>query len=134
MVKTVKLARANDDHLLMKSTLCVVTGFGVKDYAGTRPDYLQKALVNIVPLAECRSQYGVGPDEIDDTMICAGRYKGKIDSCQFDSGGPLVCRHDNLKYYLHGIVSWGDGCGRPKKFGVYTNVIPFLRWIEDNAV
>lgn len=136
MVKAVRLATANDGPLLMKSTLCVVTGFGVKDDEETRPDYLQKARVNVVPLNECRSQYGVGGNVIDDTMICAGRYKGNFDACEGDSGGPLVCRHDDLKYYLHGIVSMGlgEGCGKPKRFGIYTNVIPFLRWITSNAV
>lgn len=135
MVKTVRLATANDAPLLMRFKLCVVTGFGVTDNKETSPNYLQKARVNIVPLAECRSQYGVGLDVIDNTMICAGRYKGKFDACSGDSGGPLVCRHDDLKYYLHGIVSMRleERCGKPKKFGIYTNVIPFLDWIRNNA-
>jgi len=60
-------------------------------------------------------------------MICAGTW-GK-DSCKGDSGGPLV----DSKRYLVGIVSWGRGCGRGDKLGVYTEVSYFVTWVE-NAV
>ncbi|KAF4803990.1 hypothetical protein TURU_011408 [Turdus rufiventris] len=46
------------------------------------------------------------------------------DYTQGDSGGPLVCpSEDNSGFYtLHGITSWGLGCGRKNYPGVYTNV------------
>ena len=68
-------------------------------------------------------------DLLDDSMLCAGLYRGVHDACQGDSGGPLVCSYKNVKY-LRGVVSWGDGCGEPKQFGVYANVIHFLDWIK----
>lgn len=34
------------------------------------------------------------------------------------------------KWQLFGITSNGDGCGRPGKPGIYTSVIKFVNWIE----
>mgnify|MGYP002715756151 CR=1 FL=1 len=53
--------------------------------------------------------------DITKRMICAG-VEGK-DTCQGDSGGPLV-----VDGTLAGVVSFGTGCARKDKPGVYTNV------------
>jgi hypothetical protein len=48
--------------------------------------------------------------------ICAGA-SGR-DSCQNDSGGPLMASNGRIV----GVVSFGDGCAKPGKPGVYARV------------
>ena len=62
-------------------------------------------------------------------MFCAGYDAQPEDACQGDSGGPHVTRFRDT-YFVTGIVSWGEGCARKGKFGVYTKVSNFLKWID----
>ena len=57
----------------------------------------------------------------------AGYARGEIDSCQGDSGSPIL----NQEGVQVGAVSWGAGCARPESPGVYARVSAVLPWIHD---
>ncbi|CAM5241479.1 Trypsin OS=Streptomyces antimycoticus OX=68175 GN=SSPO_072560 PE=4 SV=1 [Streptomyces antimycoticus] len=81
--------------------------------------------------ATCNSAY----DElVPGEEICAGRMaQGGVDTCQGDSGGPMFRKDDSGQWIQVGIVSWGEGCARPGKPGVYTEVSTFAKDIKAAA-
>lgn len=111
-----------------------VTGWGYTAEDGENSDTLKTVRVPIVPREECNEAYDEDPeddeDDIYETMICAGT--ANKDSCQNDSGGPLVQRDRKGVYTLVGIVSYGTGCGDETYPGVYTKVASYMDWMEKN--
>ncbi|OFZ28644.1 MAG: trypsin [Bdellovibrionales bacterium RIFCSPHIGHO2_01_FULL_40_29] len=92
------------------------------------PNILQKVEVPLVSSEACNAADVYGGD-ITDRMICAGYKDGGKDSCQGDSGGPLFTQQASGDFSLVGVVSWGEGCARPNKYGVYSKVNVMIDWI-----
>ncbi|XP_051893462.1 transmembrane protease serine 9 [Pristis pectinata] len=114
-------------HIFHTGKNCSVTGWGaLTEHNASLPIILQKAHVPIFNLSKCAKLYS---DPITPQMICAGFAAGEVDSCQGDSGGPLVCEESSGKWFLAGIVSWGEGCARPDKPGIYTRVTAIQDWV-----
>ncbi len=91
------------------------------------PDDLMEVDVPIVAQSICNTAYAGG---ITANMICAGYASGGKDSCQGDSGGPLIVPDGSGGWLQAGIVSWGDGCALPSKYGVYTRLANYTAWIN----
>ncbi|EDV53271.1 venom protease [Drosophila erecta] len=69
------------------------------------------------------------------TQLCIGSNE-HMDTCNGDSGGPVViCRDDHpCMYQVMGITSVGIGCDTPDIPGVYTRVHFYLDWIMQQIV
>uniref|UniRef100_A0A1A8M4V1 Protease, serine, 56 n=1 Tax=Nothobranchius pienaari TaxID=704102 RepID=A0A1A8M4V1_9TELE len=108
---------------------CLVAGWGSLYEDGPSADVVMEAKVPLLPQSTCKST--LGKDVVTNTMLCAGYLSGGADSCQGDSGGPLIYQdRTSGRFQLHGITSWGDGCGEKGKPGVYTRVSAFADWIQ----
>ena len=90
-----------------------VVGWGTRD-DNMLSQVMMEATVPVVSHAQCTETGSYKPSEILLSMICAGHAQGGVDACQGDSGGPLIQSSKQI-----GIVSWGEGCALPEKYGVY---------------
>ena len=108
--------------------MLTVSGWGRLTEGGSTPTKLHEVDVPVVSKATCNASNAYA-GAIDNTMICAGYAAGGKDSCQGDSGGPLVAAYQSQIYSI-GVVSWGDGCARPNKYGVYAETYQFVNWIN----
>ncbi|XP_062374101.1 ovochymase-1 isoform X2 [Sardina pilchardus] len=105
---------------------CTITGWGSTTENGPHVSKLQEVNVTIQPQHTCNTFYY---GRVMNNMFCAGEEKGGVDACQGDSGGPLSCFRGR-GYELAGVVSWGLGCGRQRRPGVYTKLQAYRRWMD----
>lgn len=109
--------------------LATAAGWGVLGETSVKkPDILQKVEVPLVTQDQCNDIVAYNK-RITDRMLCAGFKAGQKDSCSGDSGGPLFI-HEDGHALLIGVVSWGKGCARENKYGVYSKVNSQLDWIN----
>ena len=110
-----------------------IAGWGANREGGSQQRYLLKATVPFVSDSTCNSSSMYAGRVIASQEICAGYTAGGVDTCQGDSGGPMFRRDAANAWIQVGIVSWGDGCARPNKPGVYTQVSTFASAIATGA-
>ncbi|XP_050829028.1 acrosin-like [Serinus canaria] len=112
---------------------CWVAGWGATTARSQdSPDRLQEAKVQLIDLQLCNSSDWYG-GKIHIHNVCAGYPQGRIDTCQGDSGGPLMCQDNNADYWwVVGVTSWGTGCARSMRPGIYSSTKYFFDWIDYN--
>ncbi|XP_066115429.1 transmembrane protease serine 2 isoform X2 [Saccopteryx bilineata] len=117
----------NPGMMLEPKQSCWISGWGATYEKGKTSEVLNAAMVPLIEPWQCNSRF-VYNNLITSTMFCAGYLQGNIDSCQGDSGGPLVTLKSSV-WWLIGDTSWGSGCAKPNRPGVYGNVTVFTDWI-----
>ncbi|XP_077634779.1 transmembrane protease serine 2 [Crocuta crocuta] len=117
----------NPGMMLEPEQPCWISGWGATHEKGKTSDELNAVMVPLIEPSRCNSKY-VYNNLITPAMICAGYLQGTIDSCQGDSGGPLVTLKSHI-WWLIGDTSWGSGCAKANRPGVYGNVTVFTDWI-----
>jgi secreted trypsin-like serine protease len=127
-----RVVGAAGSALWAPGTMETIVGFGTTSEGGDLPDTLQEAQVPITTDAYCANAYS----DFDATsMVCAGFPQGGVDTCQGDSGGPMFGRDAAGTLKVVGATSWGEGCARPGKPGVYARVGDTIlrEWIRSQA-
>ena len=118
--------KAFTEALVKEGSPGTVSGWGRLRFQGATSPTLQKVQLPFTERAECKDS---SSSRITRYMFCAGYESEAKDSCQGDSGGPHTNRYHDT-WFLTGIVSWGEECAKEGKYGVYTRVSHFYRWIR----
>jgi trypsin len=127
-----KVVGAAGASLWSPGTLETIVGFGTTSEGGDAADTLQEAQVPVTTDATYAGAY----DDFDPlTMLCAGFPQGGVDTCQGDSGGPLFGRDAAGSLKVVGATSFGEGCARAGKPGVYARVgdATLREWVRSQA-
>ena len=127
-----QVAGPGERSIWTAGTLETIVGWGATSEGGDLPDRLQAGRVPITTDPYCAGAYS---DFDARTMVCAGFPQGGVDTCQGDSGGPMFGKTSAGVLRVVGTTSFGEGCARPDRPGVYGRVADdTLRpWIAQNT-
>ncbi|ALC46205.1 CG11841, partial [Drosophila busckii] len=113
----------------------IAIGWGHKQFAGRESTKLLKVQL------KGYSGSCLAANEIEElpngynasTQMCIGSSEHK-DTCNGDSGGPVLTYHKELPcmYHVMGITSSGLGCDTPNVPSLYTRVHFYLNWIKQH--
>ena len=119
------------ESALAAGTPLIAVGWGATNLAGSSfPDALHEVSLQVQPDDTCRSTYGSEYDA--SSVLCAGVETGGVDTCDGDSGGPLLLSGP-AGAILIGITSFGGACGAADTPGGYTRVSALVPWLAAKA-
>lgn len=117
------------------STEIQVTAMGMGDTDKDRPsrsNYLREVNLTVVPNDVCEHTHGRGisyKGRIHKTHLCTfGDHK---DTCNYDSGSPIIIHNDQGEHALVGMVSWGEECADDIFPAVNSRISEALDWINE---
>ena len=115
----VKLAGPDEAATWETGRDAFVSGFGAAVEGGGKQDTMRAAMIATIGDSTCTSNKVYGNTIFPAVQLCAGRLAGGVDTCQGDSGGPMVVPTLSSGFRLVGDTSFGLGCARRYKPGVY---------------
>ena len=118
----------------------LVAGWGLTEFNGETAAILQEAELTVADVNECERSYRTRlhffdrryPGGFRGTTLCAQGHEK--DSCEGDSGGPLMVAAADGTRQVIGVVSTAFGCGIEGFPGINTKVSQYIPWILQNAV
>ena len=128
-IKPMLIAAASERPSWRPGVLSTIAGFGTtSENDSNPPPQMRYAQVPITTDAYCAGAYPNGLSEAPDdgsfdpkTMFCAGYPQGGTDTCEGDSGGPLLVSARGT-LVLVGATSFGKGCAEAGHPGVYARL------------
>lgn len=117
------------EFLMRNSATSLVSGWGRMRFNGRESPTLQKVEVPYVDRTDCQ---GSSSEKVSRFMFCAGYSTVQKDACQGDSGGPHASKYKDT-WFLTGIISWGEECAKEGKYGIYTRLSRYFRWISNET-
>ncbi|XP_015273456.1 PREDICTED: coagulation factor IX [Gekko japonicus] len=128
-VTPVCIADKDFTNSLLKFGASTVSGWGRLAHQGREASILQVLKVQLIDRATCLRSTRFS---IVSSMFCAGHPYEAKDTCQGDSGGPHATEMEGT-WFLTGITSWGEQCAMKDKYGIYTRVARYVKWIRDTT-
>ncbi|XP_043652928.1 serine protease 7 [Drosophila teissieri] len=107
--------------------LLVVSGWG-RTTTARKSTIKQRLDLPVNDHDYCARKFATRNIHLISSQLCVG---GEFyrDSCDGDSGGPLMRRGFDQAWYQEGVVSFGNRCGLEGWPGVYTRVADYMDWI-----
>ncbi|ENN81797.1 hypothetical protein YQE_01804, partial [Dendroctonus ponderosae] len=128
----------SNEQLLTSNSVAAVAGWGYTTSSGKPSTVLQEIDLPYVSNEQCRTE--LSPDFAQKYLLsdklCAGYVNKNMSVCRGDSGGGLVFRASNNRYYLLGIVSLAhsflqnnqQSCDIQKR-ALFTDVSKYKEWV-----
>lgn len=114
----IAIAAQGDESVYADNTPAQIVGYGVTGQNAGDHGILRNGTVPIRSDSACAGAFA---DYRGDIMACAGA--AGVDTCNGDSGGPLIVTRNGVKTQV-GITSWGPiDCG--SSYGAYAQVSAF---------
>ncbi|XP_066584655.1 chymotrypsin-2-like isoform X2 [Prorops nasuta] len=125
-IKKIRLPNVNDSY--NPSSTFVISGWGGNHGQLSMINTFQQAELLIADQSYCEQVYGMFGINISDKNLCAFDPQSPRGPCHGDDGGPL-----SSDTAVVGILSFVVSCVEYKYPAIFTRVLSYLDWIDENT-